>query len=56
MKLSTKTIEKKEFGDINLIHYATKLSRPTIINAFKGGKITPNVFNLITEYYKPIKK
>ena len=52
MILPKKITEKKEFGDIVLIQKATKLSRPTITKAFKGVKITRNVYKLIVEYYE----
>jgi len=51
MILPKKIIAKKEHGDILAIAKSTNLSRPTIINAFKGKKITRKTFAKIIDYY-----
>ena len=51
MKLSQKTINKLEHGDIQRIAVQQKISKPTVGNAFKGKECTRKTVEAINNYF-----
>ena len=54
MKLSQKTINKLEHGDIQRIAVQQKISKPTIGNAFKGKECTRKTVDAINNYFSSL--